>query len=319
MNPHEIFAGVDLGGTTIHIGLVTPDGEIIAKSSCHSEIEKGSAHVLNTIAEVIHELISNTNGQLTVLALGIGTAGKVDIHRGVLIEATNFPNWQNVPLSVELSKHLKMPVFVDNDANVAAIGEHAYGAGRGASEMLMVTLGTGVGGGLILRGKIYRGADGVAGEFGHTIIQYDGPVCGCGRRGCVEAFVGIKGILQILQGKLASNRNSLLRKIEAGKITPKEISDAANQGDEVAIEVFHDAGTYLGIALGNVANLLNIERVVVSGGVAKAGEWILRPARESLIKTALRVPGETIRIVPSTLGDRAGMLGAARLAMLAIE
>jgi glucokinase len=316
MNSRKIFAGVDLGGTTIHVGLVTAEGEIITEKIIDSEVAKGPNHVLNKIANVIHGLRMNTKKQLTVCALGIGTAGKIDIHEGILIEASNFPNWRDVPLSTSLNKRLKMPVFVDNDANVAALGEHAYGAGQGASEMFMVTLGTGVGGGLILRGRIYRGADGVAGEFGHTIIQYNGPVCGCGRKGCVEAFVGTKGILRIVQEKLNADRDSLLTRIKPGEITPKDISIAANQGDEVAIESFRDVGTYLGIGLGNVVNLLNIERIVVSGGVAKAGKWILKPTRESLIQTALRVPGETIQVVASTLRDRAGILGAARLAML---
>jgi len=312
----KVFAGVDLGGTTINIGLVTKNGKIVAENMCDSKIENGVDDVLDRITTIVRELLGSISNQGVTEALGIGTAGKVDIKKGVLIEASNFPNWRNIHLRDELKKRLCIPIFVDNDANVAAIGEHAYGAGRGVSEMLMVTLGTGVGGGLILRGEIYRGTDGVAGEFGHTVIQQNGPICGCGRNGCVEAFIGTRGIIQNVRTRLESGRKSLLNNIESGKMTPKDISEAAQKGDTVAIEVFRDVGSYLGIALGNVANLLNIERVVVSGGVAKAGEFILKSAREYLSRTALKIPGETIQVHLSTLGDRAGMVGAARLAML---
>ena len=316
MNPTKVYGGIDLGGTTINIGLITQDGEIVAEKRCASKVEDGVDHVLDQIVLIIRDLIEPAGKQFSLQVMGIGTAGNVNIEKGILIEATNFPNWHNIPIGMELEKRLHIPVFVDNDANVAAIGEHAYGAGRGVSEMLMVTLGTGVGGGLILRGKIYRGSNGVAGEFGHTVIQQNGPICGCGRNGCVEAFIGTRGIIQNVRTRLESGRKSLLNKIESEKMTPKDISEAAQKGDTVAIEVFRDVGSYLGIALGNVANLLNIERVVVSGGVAKAGEFILKSAREYLSRTALKIPGETIQVHLSTLGDRAGMVGAARLAML---
>ena len=316
MNPTKVYGGIDLGGTTINMGLLTRDGEVVAEKRCASKVENGVDRVLDQIVLRIRDLIAPADGQFSLQAMGIGTAGNVNMEKGILIEATNFPDWHNIPIGLELEKRLHIPIVVDNDANVAAIGEHAYGVGRGVREMLMVTLGTGVGGGLILRGEIYRGSHGVAGEFGHTVIQQDGPLCGCGRNGCVEAFIGTRGIIQNVRTKLESGRKSLLNKIESGKMTPKDISEAARKGDLVAIEVFRDVGSYLGIALGNVANLLNIERVVVGGGVARAGEFILKPAREYLSRTALNIQGETIQIHLSTLGERAGMVGAARLAML---
>ena len=316
MNNRHICAGVDLGGTTINIGLVSPDGRILAQQHCASEVANGVGPVLDQIAKIIHKLKEEVDSSISVKSLGIGVAGKVDFKKGLLREATNLSNWIDVKLGDELSKRLGMDVVVDNDANVAALGEHAFGAGRGINEMLMITLGTGVGGGLILGGKIYRGADGVAGEFGHTVIQQDGPICSCGRRGCVESFVGVKAILQIARAKLASRGDSSLHHIEIENITPKDISLSAQEGDRLAIEIFCEVGTYLGIGIANVANFLNIERVVVGGGVAKAGDFILEPARTSLKQRALKVPGETVKVVPAALGDSAGLVGAARLAML---
>ena len=182
--------------------------------------------------------------------------------------------------------------------------------------MLMVTLGTGVGGGLVLGGKMYRGARGAAGEFGHMIVDPDGPPCSCSRNGCVESFVGEKGIVRIALDLLRTDRNSMLQAVPREKMSAREIGEAANRGDAAAIEAFRIAGHHLGIALGSVANLLNLERVVVGGGVARAGDFILDPARKAMKEIAHAVPRETIELVPAALGNEAGIAGAARLAMI---
>ncbi len=316
MNQQATFIGVDLGGTTINVGLVTREGQIITEKHSPSEVKDGVEPVLSQITTIVQELIKNVGNSSSPRAMGIGVAGKIDIKKGLLLEAFNFPNWHNVNLATELTKRIGIPVNVENDANTAALGEYFYGAGKGSNSMLMVTLGTGVGGGLIIQGKIYRGTNGMAGEFGHTTIQYNGPVCRCGRRGCVETFIGADAIVNNARSKLKSNQSSLLNKINLNKLTPKSISDAANKGDKVAIEVFKEVGTYLGIGLANVASLLNIEKIIIGGGVAKAGELILKPARETLAELTLKVPGNTIQILPAILGERAGVIGAAHLAML---
>lgn len=315
MSKQEVFAGVDLGGTYIKSGLVTVEGEIVTNKVTSSEAEGGVDHVLNRIAEAVHELVESTGGKYRILGVGIGVPGQVDVVRGCFRETPNLPGWEEVRVESEMRRRLDFAVFVDNDANLAALGEFAYGAGSGVTEMLMVTLGTGVGGGLILRGEIYRGAVGAAGEFGHMILHPDGPICACGRRGCVEAYVGSRGILRNVQERLNMGQESLLSRIDPDKMTPKDINDAAMQGDELAIEVFREAGEYLGIGLGNVANLLNIQKAVVGGGVANAGEFILGPARKTLSKTALVASRDTIEVVPAILGERAGLVGGARLAM----
>ncbi|MFC1501892.1 ROK family protein [bacterium] len=311
----KLFAGIDLGGTNIKSGLVSRDGDIQLEKNVPSETEGGVHHVLDRMAACVKDTMRELGEGITVKGVGVGVAGLVEYEKGLLHEAPNLPGWSKVPVKAELEKRLKMDVFVDNDANLAALGEYAFGAGQGITEMLMVTLGTGVGGGLILRGEIYHGAIGAAGEFGHITVQLDGPVCGCGRRGCVEAFVGTQGILRSVQEKLDSGRKSLLEEIDPGQRTPKDVSRAARNDDAVAIEVLAEVGTYLGAGMGNVANLLNIQRVVVGGGVAKAGDFILKPARKGLQRVALETSAKSIEVVPAMLGTKAGLVGAARMAM----
>lgn len=316
MSQEKVYLGVDLGGTTMSIGLLQSNGNIIFQSHTASKVHDGSQSALNQIIRTTEDIKRQLNSGMEITAMGIGIAGKVDTNNGVLIEATNLPNWHNVPLGEHLSKALQIPVKVDNDANVAALGEFFYGAGEKQNSMLMVTLGTGVGGGLILDGKLYSGIDGIAGEMGHMIIDIDGPVCNCGKQGCVEAFCGAKGILNRYLDKAQSKSGSLLKDINPDELTPKDISQAAIDGDPLAIETFDEVGMYLGVALANIANMLNIEIVVVGGGVANAGELILKPARKSLIEHALNVPGNRMKIVQATLGDRAGMIGASRLSFV---
>lgn len=315
MGQQKLFVGIDLGGTNIKGGVVKTAGEVIIEKKIPTEAQGGVDHVLDRICTCVQELIKNVGERAKVSGVGIGVPGLVNVKEGVVREPPNLPGWSEVWVGPEMKKRLGLSVTVDNDANVAALGEFAYGAGRGVTEMLMITLGTGVGGGLVLRGEIYRGGKGAAGEFGHIIIQQDGPLCGCGNKGCVEAFVGLQGILRCAREKLESGRKSLLSQIDPSRMTPKDISEAAIEGDDVALEVLREVGGHLGVGLGSVANLLNIERVVVGGGVANAGDLILDPARESLNRVAFAVSRETIEVVPAVLGEQAGLVGAARLAM----
>ena len=238
------------------------------------------------------------------------------VTEGIYVEGPNLPDWKDFPVVSVLGEKLDLPVVVDNDANMAALGEYTYGAGQGCTDMMMVTLGTGVGSGLILDGRLYRGVHDTAGEFGHTTIQFEGPVCNCGRKGCVEAYIGTNGILAALKAKLETGRSSVLKEMEFEKIMPKDIGMAAERGDALAVEVLHDVGYALGVGCGNVANLLNLERIVVGGGVSAAGDFILEPARKGCRDMAMQVQGETIQIIPASLGNKAGFIGAACLAML---
>ena len=312
----RFYIGIDLGGTNIKGGLVSTAGTIIAQSKIKTEADRGPGHVMERMADLILDFRNSNKRGSQICGVGIGVPGQIDCRTGILRNAPNLPGWIDIPVSSELEKRVNLPVVVDNDANIAALGEYAYGAGRGIREMMLVTLGTGVGGGLIFGGQLYRGGVGSAGEFGHMVIQIDGPICSCGKQGCVESFIGTRGLLQRVRDKLASGQQSLLSERDADSITPRDVGDAAAKGDKLAIDVLAETGFYLGIGLGNVANLLNIQRVVVGGGVANAGEFILKSARESLRKTALKLPGETVEVVQAILGEKAGIIGAGRLAMV---
>jgi len=310
----KLYAGIDIGGTDIKCGLVSKAGEIVDRAKIPTEASRGADYVCNKMADLLKEM-QNSNPNYTIAGVGIGVPGQVIVNQGLLVEAPNLAGWKNIYVGREMEKRLNLPVILDNDANVAALGEYVFGAGRGCREMLMVTLGTGVGGGFILDGKLYRGASGGAGEFGHIIICHDGAKCSCGRRGCVEAYVGTKGLLRNLYEQLDSGNSSSLSTHIRNSLSPKDISQAANSGDKVAIEVLAEAGKWLGVAIGSVANLLNLERVVVGGGVAGAGDFILEPARQQIANTALKVSYADIEVIPAKLGNEAGLTGAACLIM----
>jgi len=312
-----LYIGIDLGGTDIKGGLVATDGRIVYETKMPTEADQGPDHVMDRMAQLVGRLQDKT--ELPVGGVGIGVPGQVLVDEGVLVEAPNLSGMDSIPVAKEMEKRLSLPVILDNDANVAALGEFAFGAGKGVQQMMMVTLGTGVGGGLILDGQIFRGARGGAGEFGHTVVEADGEVCGCGRQGCVEAYVGTMGLLNSVERRLKMKGTSSLSAIPRDERRPKDISDAAEAGDEMAQTVLASAGHMLGVALGSVANLLNLEKIVVGGGVAAAGERMLGPARVALSETALKVSSDSVELVAAQLGNGAGLVGAAQLAMSAGE
>ena len=306
---HSIYVGIDLGGTFIKGGLVKASGEILKETQIPTEADQGPDHVLGRIAALVKELSQGVE----IAGVGIGMPGQIDVDKGICHYSPNLPGWEELEVGPPLEKAIGCPVILDNDANVAALGEYAFGAGKGAPFMLMVTLGTGVGGGLIMNGEMVRGAKGLAGEFGHCAIEIGGRKCGCGRRGCIEAYANQNGVIQTLKEKLDAGQFSVL----AAKSDPdtRDVFDAAKAGDCVAIDVFRQTGDYLGVALADMANLLNLQRVVVGGGVANAGDYILEASRQRVKQDALGVAAEGFEIVPAQLGNKAGLVGAAFLAM----
>lgn len=310
----DLFIGVDIGGTNVKIGVINRDGDLILQKKISTRQTGNYTDVLDDMAKEILSL-KNDFPEDRLCYVGVGIAGQVNVEEGLYYEGPNMKGWKDITVAKELQARIGIPVIIDNDANVAALGEAIFGAGKGCSSLLAVTLGTGVGGGLVFNGEVFRGARDAAGEFGHTVIKYDGWTCNCGRLGCVEAYVGTYGILRSLREKIDAGRTTSLSQMDFKKIMPKDISIAADTGDEVALEVLRETGEYLGHALADAANLLNLERVVVSGGVANAGERILGPARETAKSKALRVPGETLEVVHAALGDIAGLVGAAALAL----
>jgi glucokinase len=312
---------IDLGGTKIAAAVVRDDGTVIAHATRPTEAMKGGDWVLNRIKEAALEALDAS--QLTpntLVGVGMGTPGIVDATTGVMLsETVNIPDWKGRNLKAELERVLHLPAFVDNDANVAALGEWVFGAGKGARHLVYITIGTGVGGAIILNGALWRGANFAAGELGHVPVNPDGPRCGCGGYGCVEMFVSGPAIAQRAKEFVRRGVKSALADIPSDDITAERVAVAAQQGDALARFILAEAGKYLGIALAGIVNLLNPERLIVGGGVAQAGEWLLEPARWELRRRALPTATETIQLVPAALGINAGILGAAALVFHALD
>lgn len=270
--------------------------------------------------EIMQSLIQTVLNGSKPAAIGVSFGGPVDFATGTVRLSHHVPNWENFPLQQWLESTFGVPARVDNDANVAALGEHQFGAGQGLTDLLYVTVSTGVGGGWILNGKPWRGFEGMAGEIGHTVVDPQGPQCLCGKRGCVERLASGPYIAQQAQAALrqypvrGQTLRSLVSSIE--QITAVEVSQAATQADELAQEILQRAASALGVGLGNAANLINPERFILGGGVTKAGEFFWQTVRQTARETAL--PEIYVEIVPAALGDDAPLWGAAALAKTAI-
>ncbi|MFO7891914.1 MAG: ROK family protein [bacterium] len=312
----KINIGIDIGGTDIKVGVVDSKGSILEEKIISSEVEKGVDHVLSRITKLVNTLDTSIEQNSDLGGIGLGIPGQIDFEKKILLNSPNLPAFKNINVPFRLNSYLNTPVIWDNDANLAALGEFTYGAGKEVSEMMMITLGTGIGSGLILRGEVYHGCKGFGGEFGHLIINPHGPQCNCGNHGCVEAFAGTRGIIRTFKEIIKSGTKSILKESDIEGLTPKHISNAARKGDEAAIKTFKQVGFYLGVGLAGVVNLLNLEMIVVGGGIAKAGDLILGPARKAVKEYSLKDLGESVQIVPAKLGNQAGLIGAAHLALL---
>jgi len=308
-----LAVGVDLGGTTVKAGLVSSEGTIVSSAKLPTLAAEGPDAVIGQIEKAVRHLLGSTREQ--VLGVGIGTPGVVS-YDGVVKYPPNRPGWTEVPLGEVLSKRIGLPVAVENDANAAAIAESRFGSGKGEPNFLSVVWGTGVGGGIILDGKIYRGPFGGAGEIGHTTIEYDGPMCNCGNRGCVEAFVGQRYLSQRAIERVENDPKSKILELVNGdfnRVEPAVLSAAAEAGDPVARDLLVEAGTLLGVAFASGLNLLDLRLVVIGGGVSAAPEFVYDAIRSSVRERVLTPLKPGVRVVRAALGNEAGILGAAAL------
>lgn len=308
--------GVDVGGTTVKAGLVSDDGSLSDTSSCPTPTQSAD-RVAAAIAEAVKALLDKASENVT--AVGIGAAGFVDAERATVLFAPNLP-WRHEPLRDAVSDLVGLPVVVENDANAMAWGEFRFGAGQGADNLVCVTLGTGIGGGIILSGTLLRGSYGMAAEFGHLRVIPDGRRCGCGNRGCWEQYCSAGALTREARDLARVDPASAARLMElagddAEGITGEIITRAAREGDAAALECFEQIGGWLGQGLADVAATLDPVRFVVGGGVLAAGDLLLDPARkryaESLTAHAHRPLAD---ILAATLGNEAGIIGAADLA-----
>jgi glucokinase len=309
-----ITIGIDVGGTKIAAGAVDADGTVLARRRIATEAEHPQA-VVAGIAKVASELRAAAPA---AVAVGVGAAGLIDVERGVVRMAPNIA-WHDVHLRDLLTDRLGLPAIVDNDANVAAFGESLFGAGRGAGDQAMVTVGTGIGGGLVIGGAIYRGARGLGAELGHVILNEGGAPCACGNRGCFEAMASGNSIGRRARERAAEPEAKTVVELAGGiveQITGEIVGEAAKKGDDFALSVFADTGKWLGVGLASLVNLLDPDVIVVGGGAAAGtGDLLLAPARVAMEE---RVIGHHRRVlppvVPARLGYDAGLVGAAALA-----
>ena len=307
--------GIDLGGTDIKAGLVSATGELSCQVVLPTHVDAGPKAVASRIAEATREVLAKAEEQRTtdIIGIGLGAPGLIIAETGVVHFSPNFPGWTDIPLVDDVKKALgiqSLPVFMDNDVNAMTLGELRHGAGVGYQSIVALTLGTGVGGGVVIDGQVYHGSRNTAGELGHTVVEPNGRYCGCGNQGCLEAYAGAKNIVERTQEKIAAGSNTKL----TSELTPKRIAAAAHAGDSLAVEIFAETGVYIGIALTSIAHVLNPEVAIIGGGIAEAGESLLfEPIRNEFTRRAMDIPG-MMKVVPATLGNRAGIVGAAMLA-----
>ena len=309
--------GIDIGGTNIRVGLVDDRGRILAQESFLTRLFRGRSRMLAELerrAVPFQALARATKRPLA--GVGIGAPGAIDVERGFVYFLPNIRGWENTPLKKILERRLRIPVFIDNDANAMALAEHRFGAGRGSENFIGLTLGTGVGGGIVLGGKLYHGGAYSAAEVGHITVNEAGPVCACGNRGCVETYVGNRYFLQEALRRLKKDPRGLLgRWVKAGQgLTPELIEKAAKKGDRLSKRLWEDTGVHLGTALAGLVNVLNPERIVVGGGIARAGRLIFGPVERTIQKKAFPIAAASVKVLPATLGTDAGVIGAAALA-----
>ncbi len=308
--------GIDVGGTNVKIALVDGEGKIIYSNSVPTFAQMGYEYTVNNIKQAIRDLMKETNTEAKdIQGIGFDFPGQVDCKTGVVKNAPNIPGWVNVPIAQMIEEEFNIPTRIDNDVRCAALGELKFGAGRGCENFVCITVGTGIGSGLVINGKVVRGAANAAGEIGHIKLQMeDGPLCGCGDSGCLEAFASGPSIVAMAQEYLKGGKSAKFRELAGdGEITPYIVAKAAEAGDPVAKRIFEKMGYYIGMGLTSVINLLNPEKIIIGGGVAECGELLLDPIRRTINDRAMKVQREAVEIVPAELGNSAGVIGASML------
>lgn len=337
--------GVDLGGTNLRIAAVDDAGNLLQKVTTGTQVARGRDRVITEMCDAIRELSDKFSSSMRMLGAGIGVPGIIDKRTGMLRESPNLPGWDDYPVLNEIQQRLGAPVILENDANAAALGENWLGAARDMNDMLMVTLGTGVGGGIVQRGQIWHGMTGMAGELGHITIEPSGPLCGCGNYGCIEQYASATAVVRMAREAISSGGATELERVSSTcdlEFSARAVYNLALQGDKPAQEIFRKVGWALGILMADLVNAFNLHMYVIGGGVS--GAWAMfSPAmfeevrRRSMVYAATAPPehaepakgsaaevspaprGRPTIITRALLGSDAGLFGAARLPMVANE
>jgi glucokinase len=313
----KIYVGCDLGGTNIKAGLVNiEDGHVLISDSIPTLARQGSEAVLERMAEHITDLINQSGvDKDTIGGVGISAPGMIDLDTNTTEFLPNlYSEWHGVPVGERMQSYLNLDIDMLNDVRAITYGEWAFGAGRGVDSMACFAIGTGVGGGLVVNNRLVLGIGGTAGELGHQTVDLNGPICGCGNRGCIEVFASGPAIAAEAARGVRQGWNTKIADLidhDLNQLTAEVVAQAAEMGDEFAIEVWNRAGSYLGIGVANILTSVGVKRVVIGGGVAKAGEFLLEPIRREVQKRVFLVPVEKVEILPAKLGTDAGIVGMA--------
>jgi glucokinase len=316
--PKKVGIGIDIGGTKILGALVNENGIILDKIYIPSDGVEGAKEVLKNLREIIMNLLERAvNKSISVIGIGIGTGGLISPYDGKIMFATDLiPNWKGIDLKREMESSFKLKTLVEVDGNAAALGEKRYGAGVFVDDMVCITVGTGIGGGIIKDARLFKGKAGCAGMIGHISIDANGPLCSCGNRGCVEKYASGTAIAEMANymiGREKTSMISMLSKDRGEKISGKLVGEAAKKGDKLAQFIIKKAGKYIGLALVSVVNLFNPQIIVIGGGVSDLGDILIDPIREIIKLKALPPAVDTLKVVQSSLGNTAVLIGAASM------
>ncbi|MBR3654223.1 MAG: ROK family protein [Elusimicrobia bacterium] len=306
------YLGVDMGGTLIKIAIVDDKANVLEEAVVNTDITASPKSVIENITEVFKKFKHYNK----VKTIGIGIAGDIDFRQGIVRMSPNLPKWNKVQLKKDIEKITGKKVFVDNDANTAAIGAYWLDIKAKADNMVCVTLGTGVGGGIIINKKLFRGNNGTAGEVGHITVEPEGRKCNCGNYGCAETYIGVRHIVKETIDLLKTTKSKYILKLannDIEQITPKLLSQAAEKGDLVAKKVWKNAGEKLGILLSDIIDFFNPDCIVLCGGISNAGDLIIKPAKEQIKKRAFKTAAKACKIVVSKYTSKLGVVGAAML------
>jgi glucokinase len=313
MKPYAV--GIDIGGTKIVAGLVDRDGQVLTRYHTRAHSEQQPEFVIEAVVQAYDAILEQSQvPPANIEAVGLGFGGNTNGPAGLVLVSSNLPAWNYVPLRDIVSRRLNQPVTLDNDTNLAALAEHRYGAGRGAKNMGYVTFSTGYGMGLIINHQLYVGHLGTAGEIGHAVIEINGPLCTCGKRGCLMAYASGVGISRMAYEQIDAGVTTLLRETaprDRRRITGEMVAEAARQGDEVAIEILRKAGYYAGVGLSIVIQIINPELIIFGGGLTWIGSLLLEPAMAGMRENTQPELLDSVRVIPCQLGDDLVIIGAA--------
>ncbi len=308
--------GVDFGGTKIATCLMNEKGSVVKQISLPTLASKGPKSVIERIKSSIYEVAKQANINMSsISAIGIGSPGPMDAERGIIKNSPNLPGWVEVPLKDLLLDEFKLPLCVENDANAAALGENLYGSGKGVRNFVYITIGTGIGGGMVVDGELFKGANGNAVEIGHTTINFQGPKCACGNTGCWEVYASGLALARFAKEGIEGGKKTVIRDIAGGGVIRAEhVFAAAKQGDEYALELVHNEGYYLGVGLANVVDAFNPDSIAFGGGLIHEWDLLSSNMIEVMNERALKANKENVKVVKAVLGSNVGVIGAAAIA-----